>query len=367
MARRIVERIEAESGLPGLLDVLARGMAGADLQSLLLEVFRGRAAGQAASGLLVEKALAQPSDVDARLLNRVEACAFEAARGFEAVELSPVLPFASHALLGGIDQNNVLTALRGCEVSGDPSTGLAMEAARRRRRGDRAGDVRVCASQRVIRTQPFDQPGFSPHFKLFCLVTAGRDRGGDSFETESLAEHVTVSLRFFRMLNEAGFRCAEPLVEVTDHAVTEALLREAGVSLEEVRAKIRAHDLQGTARFLAERGLRRPEHGEAAPSERLARVEERVFGPLRAEFPEATFRLLTARLEGLGYYSGLCLRISPAAPDGVRYPVCDGGFVDWTARMQADRKERALASGIGMEFLCRRYSMSSALTPALSP
>ncbi|MGD0436536.1 MAG: hypothetical protein ABSB86_08720, partial [Bryobacteraceae bacterium] len=62
-----------------------------------------------------------------------------------------------------------------------------------------------------------------------------------------------------------------------------------------------------------------------------------------------------ARLEGLSYYAGLCLRISPEAPDGNRYPITDGGFTDWTARLLGDRKERFLATGIGSEFVCRRY------------
>jgi hypothetical protein len=51
----------------------------------------------------------------------------------------------------------------------------------------------------------------------------------------------------------------------------------------------------------------------------------------------------------------LCLRISPLAPDGVRYPVADGGFTDWTARLLQNRKERLLTSGIGTEFVCFRY------------
>ena len=77
--------------------------------------------------------------------------------------------------------------------------------------------------------------------------------------------------------------------------------------------------------------------------------------PLQAEFPEAKFRFNLARLEGLGYYTGLCLRISPLAPDGGRYAIVDGGLTDWTARVLADRKERLLTSGIGSEFVCRRY------------
>jgi len=35
--------------------------------------------------------------------------------------------------------------------------------------------------------------------------------------------------------------------------------------------------------------------------------------------------------------------------------VADGGFTDWTARLLQDKKERLMTSGIGTEFVCRRY------------
>jgi hypothetical protein len=57
----------------------------------------------------------------------------------------------------------------------------------------------------------------------------------------------------------------------------------------------------------------------------------------------------------LGPIHILCLRISPATHDGLRYPVTDGGFTDWTARLLQDKKERFLTTGIGSEFVCRRY------------
>ncbi len=358
MASKIIDRIQAKSGMPQLLEWLAERLPLSDLQSLLLEVYRRRAGSQTPAGVLARAAragLVAPSDVDARLLHRVERCAFEAADGFDAVELAPVLPLGCHAVMGCIDQNNVLTTIRNADVTGDPTAALAIEAALRRRRpgrppGDRT-PVRLCASQRAVRMQPFDVPGFSPHFKLFCLLSAGRDTGGNEFEFEQLRLHLAVYLRFFRLLNQCGFQMAEPLVEVSDHRLTEELLQRAGISPEEVRQSIRAHQLGGSERLLRDRGVELPDQ----PGERLGMVRSSVFEPLRSEFPEVTFRLLIDRLEGFGYYRGLCLRVSSIAADGRRYPIADGGFVDWTARLLADRKERTLSSGIGIEFICRRY------------
>lgn len=337
---------------------MAEDLAGSDLQSLLMEVYQQRAADIREPGLrhAAGRGLLAPCGVDARLLNAFDRIAFQTAEGFEALDLSPVCPFGLSRTLGEIDQNNILTTIRGAEVSGDPTEVLALECCRRRETAG-ATEVRLCASQRVVRLQPFDVPGYVPHFRLFCLVSAGRDTGSHTFELQHLGEHLRFYLRLFRALNAEGFRAADPLVEVADTSVTEALLVARGAPLDELRKEIRAHRPGGSERFLAERGIQLPEKFDASDpaARRLALVQSNVFGPLRKEFPEAEFRCDLARLEGLGYYRGLCMRISPAAPDGVRYPIVDGGFTDWTARLLQNKKERFLATGIGSQSACGRY------------
>ncbi|HTS51307.1 MAG TPA: hypothetical protein VMH05_25340 [Bryobacteraceae bacterium] len=367
MASKILARIVAETGVPGLADILARHLSGSDLQSLLLHVFEQRA-GALREGDLIrasERALLVPSRVSARRLNRFDQAAFTVAGAFEPVDLSPVAPLGLNHVLGEIDQNNVLSTIRNAEVLGDPTPVLALECARRRKniKARSGGAIRLCASARVIRLQPFDFPGYTPHFRLFALVTAGRDRGSHSFEIEHLREHIRFYLELCRALNGCGFSLKSPLVEISDAAVVQDLLSSAGVDLEEVRAAVRAHKPGESERFLAERGVNLPdavgdpvqELRGVGPRHRLARVKSDVFDRLASGFPEACFQFNLARLEGLGYYRGLCLRISPLAPDGNRYPVIDGGFTDWTARLLQDRKERLLATGIGTEFACSRY------------
>ncbi len=134
-------------------------------------------------------------------------------------------------MLGGIDQNNVLTTIRNAEVLGDPTTALALECWRRRRDQSRGGSgeaVRLCCSQRLVRLQPFDEPGYTPHFRLFALVSAGRDTGSHAFEIQNLGEHIRFYLRLFAALNEQGFSFREPLVEISDTAVVEALCASPG-------------------------------------------------------------------------------------------------------------------------------------------
>ena len=88
---------------------------------------------------------------------------------------------------------------------------------------------------------------------------------------------------------------------------------------------------------------------------RLARATGALTAGLAAEFPDVPVRFDLARLEGLGYYDGLCLRILANGPLGP-LPVIDGGFTRWTQRLLDDRKERLLSTAIGSEHVCKVYA-----------
>jgi hypothetical protein len=51
---KIVERIEREAGIPGLVSILAERLAPTDLQSILLEVYRHRSSQRKPSDLLTD-------------------------------------------------------------------------------------------------------------------------------------------------------------------------------------------------------------------------------------------------------------------------------------------------------------------------
>jgi Histidyl-tRNA synthetase len=379
MPSKITSRIVAETGIPRLFSVLAEEISPGDLQSLLLSVYQSRVRTMPESEVFrrsEQSTLMTPSSIEARLLNGFDRIAFVAAEGFEGVDLSPVGPLGTHFVLGAIDQNNVLTTIRNAELLGDPTPAMALECARRRKSlAHRVPHppVQLCTSHRAVRLQPFDFPDFTPHFRLFGLVSAGRDTGSSCFEIDQLGEHIRFYLRFFRALSSEGFSLTSPLVEISDLNITEVLLGAAGSSRDQVRQLVRAHKPGSAEHFLAERGITLPtnitdpkvelrelarQYGLDSRLSRLVLLKQRMIDPIQAEYPEAQLRFNLARLEGLGYYSGLCLRISPVAPDGVRYPIADGGLTDWTARLLQDNKERLLTSGIGSEFVCRRYRIA---------
>jgi hypothetical protein len=327
-----------------------------DLTSLLLHLFAERARRLAARDLLDAHARTPACAVsfaDPRKSLLVQAALVEAAAAFEALELSPVGPLGAAQVLGGVHQNNVLSATRGLEVLGDASLALVLECARRRRAGH-DGPLRLCASQRVMRMQPAP-PGLLPHFRLWAQVTAARAPIDAAAE---LRDHVAVYLRALRALEGRGFRFGDVTVDLSHTGVVERRLAAAGVDRQAVRRAVRTH-LGGANRDFGLPPLvgLGPDVLAAAgrEGERLASA---VVAPLAAAHPEVTFRLDLGRLEGLGYYDGPCVRVTARDVDGQTLPLVDGGFLDWTRRLLDDGRERLLATGVGVDLICFRYAPS---------
>src|SRR6202030_3331676 len=85
--------------------------------------------------------------------------------------------------------NRVIATTRGSEVVSDPTNVLALEAATRRKQEPGQG-VNLAACLRVVRAQPFEGEGVFQHFRLFALVSTGRDQGSALTEAEMLTAHL---------------------------------------------------------------------------------------------------------------------------------------------------------------------------------
>jgi hypothetical protein len=53
-----------------------------------------------------------------------------------------------------------------------------------------SGRVDLAASHRVIRSQAWDRPGLFAHFRLFALVSSGRDLESGRTEAQMLRDHL---------------------------------------------------------------------------------------------------------------------------------------------------------------------------------
>jgi hypothetical protein len=319
-----------------LLGSLADRLSGADLTTLLLEVFRRRAERLVPAEVrrrYRSDRFVAPATVDFVALRRAEDAMLGALPPeFEVLTLAPVLPLGSHWVMGRVDPRNVVATIRGTEVAADPTSGLALEAAERRgnvlRESPRSADpVRLAASQRVTRAQLFDGPtsvprvstaggsggsssrvstaggsgGSSPrvsfaHFQLLGVVTAGRDTGNSEFEIRHLAEHARMAA--------AG---------------------AAAAGAEQVTIAVTCLDETARRAF--------------------ADVKDALGAMMFTDVVEAP-----ERESGRAYYRGLCFKVFAAA-GGQRLEVGDGGFVDWTAKLLGNRKERLLISGYGIDRL----------------
>jgi len=293
-------RVAREIGGMDAVERLA-ALSGSDFASLMLEVVRRRAARETPASVLrrythdrfVRPANGGPGGASWSSSRRAEDLLLGCLPAdVEVVALAPLVPLGTHSALGTVSQDKVVTAIRACEVAADPTNALALEAAVRRRAGPAAGTVRLAAIQRVIRAQQFPA-GWSAHFSLFAMVTAGRDEGGLRFEQTALTEHLRFAV--------AGLRAADlPQIQV---ALTP--LSEAG---------------------------------------------QRAVAAVAAELAPLPADLVTDhdRVSGRGYYRDVCFKVN-AVVDGEPTEIGDGGFTDWTAKLLANRKERLLISGYGLD------------------
>lgn len=297
-----LRRVLREAGDPALVDTLA-ALPGSDLTTVLLEVQRRRASRITPAEVMRtygRDRFAAPAVVGFGPQRRAEDAMLAALpAGFEVLTLAPVLPLGAISAVATVDPRNVIATVRGSEVAADPTNGLALEAATRRRAalaaGARsAGLVRLAATQRVARAQQVGGPVSFAHFQLLGAVTAGRDTGGRGFERDAVTEHLGFAAAGLRRLGASRIRfeltCLDPALSEVTAAAAAAL---AGAEAVEV-----------------------------------------------ADAPQ--------RRSGRGYYTGLCFKVQ-AAFGGPELEVGDGGFTDWTAQLLGSRKERLLISGYGID------------------
>ncbi|WP_034336867.1 hypothetical protein [Deinococcus misasensis] len=305
----LIDRIEKELGLPGLVQKLASDLAPTDLTSLLLEVYRQQAHRRSAAQVLAEyqqNRFVKPAQVSPRQLLNWETTLFDTLpEEVEVLDLSPVTPLGTCSVVAGVDQNWSVSTVRGMEVVSDATNVLALEAAARRQTLRKAHPksrevVRLGASHRLLRPQIPFIPGVSTHFNLFCMVSAGRDLGSRGFEFQHVLQHLQVQLRALR----------------------------AFVS-PELALKVKVTDF----------------HRDTQPD----RIKTDILDVLQTAFSNLVCEVDPHRIGGKGYYSGLCFYVFALMPDGNELNLSDGGEVPWGQRLLSNQKERMVISGLSGE------------------
>ena len=315
MDKSILDRLAAETGVPGIVDILGEKLSASDLNSLLLEVFRRKTAQLSPSRLLRayrQNRFVQPSEADAVAFGEFTLEWLKAARsaGFIPLELSPVAPLGACSVIGTVHQDKVLSALRGTEAVADATNVLALESAwRRKKEGFSPQALHFSVAHRHVRAQEIPKvPGFSAHFGILGLTSAGRDTGSFRFEKENLLRHI----RFYKTFFEERLRITP------------------------VKIRLKALD---------------PAAGEN-------RLFQSVLLFMRQNELDWPVEVVESKQSEQEYYRLLQFKIAIPGPQGREIEIVDGGFTDWTQRLTGNRKERLLISGLGLELL---YKMRNGL------
>jgi hypothetical protein len=307
MADEILKRIARQSGVPDIVDVLSDRLSPTDLQSLLLEVSRRKAARIRPADLLARyerDRFVRPSARGAEEVTAFDQLAWSLLPdAYDALVLSPLCPLGTNSVVGTVDQHKVVSTVRTAEVVADSTNVLALECALRRRSlladpSTRTTPVRLATSQQQVRAQGLGV-GQTAQFRLLALCTAGRDEGSFAFESGALVEHV---------------------------AYLGALITRVRPNW---RLDVAVTDLAG----------------------RSAPLGRQVLDPLAGALPDATIRLDPDRATGRGYYVDACYKLFCVTEADVRLEIGDGGCTTWTRQLLDNHKERLVIGGIGVERL----------------
>src|SRR5205823_1229389 len=184
---RIINRIERDTGVPHLADILSDRLAPTDLQSLLLEVYARRVKRRDPKALLddhVSNRFAQPSASNPGRLLEWDRVAFsKLPKVFRPVELSPVCPLGAASVLSPVSQDWIVSTIRNTEVVADSTNVLALECAVRRREqknlsSGKTAPIHLAASHRLLRGHKFPVVRATrQHFTVLTQCRAGRDSG----------------------------------------------------------------------------------------------------------------------------------------------------------------------------------------------
>jgi hypothetical protein len=162
--------------------------------------------------------------------------------------------------------------------------------------------LRFATIQRHVRTQIISGKGFTPHFKIGCLVTSGIDTGNFTFEREALTEHLAAMKEIF-----LTYYCV-------DHLSFRLLCRNGYPDSVRLAEKITEHALQA--------------------------------------MPDIIVNIIKEPEKDNAYYKGIQCKVDIKLNNRT-FEIADGGFVDWTQQLLQNKKERFLITGFGFEFMYR--------------
>jgi hypothetical protein len=309
MSEHIAKKIEQRTGNEDLITVLSEKLSGSQLNSVLLEVFARRTKSLTPGGLLKQytgNRFVHPAETDMLHLLRKsqDTLTVFQKHGFTPLHLSPLSQLGSCSVVGTVDQDKIVSGVRGCEILSDATNSLALHISHLKKNklyqaASPEEQLKFSTVQRHVRAQPTMFKGFSPHFTIGCMVSSGKDTGDYIFEKTALLQHF--------------------------------------VAYEEVLRNI----------------FKRPVHYFKIQKRRGYIDSDSLIGKLiehlKTSNPEFNIQVETDPKEN-NYYQGIQFKVMITVKER-EFEIADGGFVDWTQKLLSNKKERFMISGFGLELL----------------
>lgn len=306
MSNPALKRLLKKTGHEDILSGLDK-LTLSELNSLLLEVFRRKAKQlsiKEISHAYKHNRFVLPSTIDPVSFLQMELQLLKAAqeKGFNLLELSPLAPLGSTSTVALVDQNKIVSALRGTEVVADATNVLALEAAAQRVRSSFDDkDIHLGSAHRHVRAQGLAEKGFTAHFKIFCAVSAGKDKGNYLFERQAMLKHIQLYHDYFvHILNKK----------------------------KELRIIIKSIQKEGEENLLA----------------------KIVFDEIKSTIGDVDVAFTEVPQEEHRYYQYIRFSVN-LLHNETEFNIGDGGLVDWSKKLTHNKKERIFTSGLGTELL----------------
>lgn len=295
------EKLKSGFPDPASVDYLIENLSASEFSSLMLEVVRQRAGRISPAEALRDfgkNRFARPVELDPILLLEAEVEWLKKAKeaDFSPILLSPVSPLGTCSAVAKVNQNNVLSALRNTEVVADATNVLALQLSRDFKNTPQSNTIRYATVHRHVRTQQYENPNFTAHFGIFCLASAGKDRGNFDFEIQEANRHIGLTIHLLEKFFPKGI------------LTFKFFLRD-----ENPKLKSRLEEKQNC--------------WSSFPMDFETDVSQQYY-----------------RLFQFKVYVGLGEN---------RVDFADGGPVDWVASFTGNQKMRSFISGIGLELVLK--------------
>lgn len=289
---------------------------------------------------------------------------------YEDIELSPVAPLGINSVLTNMSQSKALSTVRNVEVLADPASMMAFEMCRRGKAREEFIEKRefvenFCTSARCTRGQVFSaESGFESHFQAFALASGGV--GYSEVMEGKMVEHLSLFLDFLEQIKEGKeYHANNIIVDVSNIRITETLIQSLNIDRVELgrHSQDEGFDLFSVCnvdlpsvvsdiRDLTE--ARVEKYGIKGYVRKLRRIANQI--DLAGErFRNISFRYDLARVAGIGYYNGFCYKITASNRIGDRYPLADGGYSDWLAKLLLNGKAVFCSGGFGLELFGKLF------------